>query len=223
MPQFSRLAAAALTAAATFCFALPAPARAAAAEAEQAGKPPKQAAGPRYLSIPGYYMLQTEQARKELKLTDGQQKKLQEIAQQYYQQMRSSWTGLGKLSAEERKKKLEEYRRMNAQRMEAVRKQVEQLLSTDQLSGLKKLNLRSRGPYLLRSPQVLKQIEATDEQKQKIRELQQQLQERIRRLQKKTFEKTLDVLTPEQRKRLEEIGGRGYGATYAPVRSPQKK
>ncbi len=81
--------------------------------------------------------------------------------------------------------------------------------SPDQLATLRRLNLQFRAPYLLKSPRTLQQIRATDDQKEKIRKLQKKLQESIRRLQKKSLKRTLEVLTPEQREQLKEIGSPG--------------
>jgi Spy/CpxP family protein refolding chaperone len=61
------------------------------------------------------------------------------------------------------------------------------------------------------NPKILDELGITEAQRNRLRQLREQLQERIRQLQQETLQKTLDVLSPEQRKKLEELTNEGQG------------
>jgi Spy/CpxP family protein refolding chaperone len=194
-----------------------------AAGPSEEGKPPAQPAPTpsriTYLLLPGFAELRTENVQKELELTDEQKEKLIAIGQKYYAETRQDWAGFAGMSAEERKEKYAEIRQKNLKRMQEVRKQVEEVLSADQLERLKQVNLRTRGAAALSNPKILDELGITEAQRNKLRQIREQLQERIRKLQQETLEKTLEVLTPEQRKKLEELTTEGvgvYGAGQGP-------
>ncbi len=180
-------------------------------EGKQVAQPAARRSEASYLSLPGFWELRTEGVQKELELTDQQKDKLRAIGQEYYEQTRRDWTGFRGMSAGERKKKYAEIRQKNVERMKEIRKQVEKVLSPGQLERLKQINLRTRGAAALANPRVLSQLEVTESQKQRLRQIREQLQERIRKLQQETLEKTLGVLTSEQRKKLEDLTIEGFG------------
>lgn len=177
---------------------------------EQPANPAPLRSASTYLSIPGFWELRTEDVQKELQLTDEQKEKLREIGQKYYEQTRKDWAGLREMSAAERKKAYAEIRNKNEKRMREIRKQVEQVLSPEQLGLLRQVHLRTRGAAALANPKILDQLEVTDEQKEKLRQIREQTQEKIRQLQREMLEKTLEVLSPQQRKKLEELTTEGY-------------
>jgi len=187
-------------------------------EGKSAAQPPTTPPPATYLLLPGFAELRMENVQKELQLTDQQKEKLIAIGQKYYDETRRDWAALAGMSAEERKGKYAEIRQKNLKRMQEVRKQVEELLSPDQLERLKQINLRTRGTAALLNPKILDELGITEAQRNKLRQLREQLQERIRQLQQETLEKTLEVLSPEQRKKLEELTNEGatiYGAGQA--------
>jgi Spy/CpxP family protein refolding chaperone len=180
-------------------------------EGKLPAQPPTTPPRVTYLLLPGFAELRTENVQKELELTDQQKEQLIAIGQKYYEETRRDWAGLGGMSAEERKEKYAEIREKNLKRTQEIRKQVEELLSPDQLERLKQINLRTRGTAALLNPRILDELGITEAQRNRLRQLREQLQERIRQLQQETLEKTLEVLTPEQRKKLEELTSEGQG------------
>lgn len=165
------------------------------------------------LSLPGFRELRTENVQQELELTPQQKEKLAAIGQKYYEQARRDWAGYRGMSPEERKKKYADIRQENLGRMKEVRQQVENLLSPDQLERFKQINLRTRGAAALANTKILDQLDITEPQRKRLRQIRQQLQEKMRKLQQESLEQTLQVLTPQQRKRLEQITTEGFG-TY---------
>ena len=180
-------------------------------EGKPAAQPPTTPPQVTYLLLPGFAELRTESVQKELELTDQQRDKLIAIGQKYYEETRRDWAGLGGMSAEERKEKTAEIRQKNLKRTQEIRRQVEEVLSPDQLERLEQINLRTRGAAALLNPKILDELGITEAQRNRLRQLREQLQERIRQLQQETLQKTLDVLSPEQRKKLEELTNEGQG------------
>ena len=92
-------------------------------------------------------------------------------------------------------------------------------ISPDQLERLRQINLRARGAAALANRKTLDDLGVTEPQRTRLRQLREQLLERIRQLQQETDQKTLEVLTPEQQKKLGELINEGqgiYGAGQAP-------
>lgn len=161
-------------------------------------------------AVQGFYMLRMPNVQKDLELIPEQVEKLEKIGKQYYDQMRQDWSGMGDLSPEERQKKYQEVRQQQQKRAEEVAKQIKEVLLPQQLKQLEDMNFRSRAPYMLRSPQVMEKLELTEEQKEKLKKAQEDLQEKMRELQKEAFDDALKVLTKEQKKQLREITEQGY-------------
>jgi Spy/CpxP family protein refolding chaperone len=159
--------------------------------------------GAAYLSLPGSRELPTENVQKELDLTNEQRDKLRAIGQKFYEEMRQAWAGIGGMSPVERKNRYAEIRQRSLTRMQDIRKQVEGMLSPDQSQRLKQINLRTRSAAALANPEILDQLRITEQQKKRLQEIQQNVQ----RLQ----QEALDVLTPQQRRRLEELATEAFG------------
>ncbi len=164
-------------------------------------------------------------------MVDEQKQKIEEITKKYYEQMRTGsqydWAKLRELSAEERQKK---YAELREQRMEVMKtageeaqKAIEKVLLPHQLKSLKEINLRTRGSSMLYSQAVLEQLEMTDEQKEKLTKLRQQLQEKMQKLQAESQKKTLEVLTAEQREKLGELISSGFRGVYQRPAAPKKE
>jgi Spy/CpxP family protein refolding chaperone len=201
--------------AAVLMFVVVAPAT--AAEEPKAGAPAPRVMfqpGAMYYGLPGYYMLQQENVQKEIELVPEQKAKLQEIAKKYYEGMQEDakidWAKVRELPAEEQKKKYEEIQQAYTKRAADVKKQVEDVLLPHQLQTLKKLENRTRAASLLYMPNVLEKIGVTEEQKKKMQQVREDIQKKMAQLQQETLDKTLEVLTPEQRKKLDEAAEEMY-------------
>ena len=169
-------------------------------------------------AIPGYYTLRTENVQKELELVDEQKEKLKQIGKKYYEQLRQAsqqdWAKFREMPAEQRKAKHAEMQKQRMKQMEEVRKQIEKVLLPHQIDRLKQINLQTYGASMVANPGILQQLEVTDQQKEKLGKIREELQAKIRQLQKASFEETLKVLTPEQEKKLGEMSTQGYRTMY---------
>jgi len=181
-----------------------------------------------YFGIPGLYMLDNEQVKKQLELVDEQEQKLQEIAKKYRDQVREAWAGWNDVPEDKRQAKMAEVREETGKLAEKARKDAEKVLLPHQRDVLKKHVFRSRAQYSLQNPRVQQDIGLDDAQRKKLRELREQLQKRINELNAEMLDKALELLAPEQRKKLEDASwqsvgqGRslGGGIVFPAVRRP---
>jgi Spy/CpxP family protein refolding chaperone len=120
-----------------------------------------------------------------------------------------------------------------------------EILKPEQMQRLKEINLQAQGAAALKLPEVIKELAITDEQKEKIGELESQLNEQRRKifqeiisgalpeerpekmaearreidkLQKKSTQDALGVLTPEQREKFDKMTGKKIDLTPPPRR-----
>ncbi len=180
-----------------------------------------------YSAIPGLQQLGLEHVQHDLKLLDEQKEKLEEIATKYREQQREAWADWRNVPAEERQAKMAEIREETNKLAEAARKDAEKLLHAHQLKALKEIIFRSRALYSLPIPRVQQEIGLDEEQLEKLNELRDQLQKRIRELNEEMLDKSLEVLTPEQRKKLRDASWQsasyGYGYSGGVVAPGGKK
>ena len=206
-------------------YALTAPAMGQVVQVRQSG----QSGQPRRpsIAIPGLNQLALDHVQKELELIDEQKEKLQEIASRYREQQRELYGDLSNLPAEERRAKIAEIREQTYKLAEETRKEAEKVLMPHQLKALKEIIFRSRIQYSLRNSRIQEEIGLDEEQLDKLDELRQEQQERIRELNKEMLDKTLEVLTTEQREKLREASWktirRGYGYSRPSGNAPGKK
>jgi Spy/CpxP family protein refolding chaperone len=219
MTQLLRVVMVTLTVAALAALAPLAVAQEAKAEPKKVETPPRGGVGYGY-GLPGYYMLQMEYVQKELELVPEQKRKLEEIAKSYMearqQTARVDWAKIRELPAEEQKKKHAEMQQAYTKAAEDAKKQVEAVLLPHQLQTLKRIESRQRAAMMLYIPAVLEKINVTEGQKKRMQQVRDEIQRKIQQLQQETIDKVFEVLTPEQRKQLEEMGTTGYPAWRAP-------
>jgi len=181
-------------------------------------------------------LLQIEAVQKELKLTDEQRDMIRDLADEMSTKFREQFSGfdfrkLRDLSEEERRKKFEEMR----QKAELISKEVEEtlelVLEPDQMKRLKQLQLQREGVFAIGRPDIAKQLGLSEEQvgkvreliaslrpdRAKMRELFQQGRDAVRKYfaereqrRKEVEKKILEVLTPEQRKKWEQMIGKPF-------------
>ncbi len=65
----------------------------------------------------------------------------------------------------------------------------------------------ARREGVLRNPQVLEQLGISEQQKKKLRQIREDMQQRLRELEDETLDKIFDVLTSEQSDKLKEMLG----------------
>jgi len=221
MTRFPKLTAA-LLAALVLAWCVPA----VAAEGQAGARGGEAAYSPQHLMVPGYWILGQEDVQKEIGLTDEQKEKLQAIGKNYYEQMRQGYQRYSavkwqELSDEQRKQKIEEMRKKAAEAqkkrqktMEAFTKQVEGVLTKEQLAAVKEIEFQRRAGYMLRNPRVLEAIGANEKQQARLEKNRKRLSDKMRELQRKAADKALDVLTPEQMEKLRKLHGEGYRSVW---------
>jgi Spy/CpxP family protein refolding chaperone len=161
-------------------------------------------------------LLGQKSVQEELKLSDEQVKKVTELQEK----QRESFQGLRDLSQEERRTKMQE---ITKTQNEALAK----ILKPEQLKRAKQIALQQQMRFglgfVLNNEEVAKALKITDEQRDKIREIQRSAFEEMRDLgrdeegRKKreeirnaTNEKVNGVLTAEQKTKLKELQGEPF-------------
>jgi Spy/CpxP family protein refolding chaperone len=156
------------------------------------------------------FLLGQKSVQEELKLSEEQTKKIQELSAK----QRESFQGLRDLSQEERRTKMEELGKAN-------QKAIAEILKPEQMKRARQISLQQ--PGAIANPEVAKALNITDEQKEKMREIQTKSFEELRGLRgqedaakkiaeirKATNEKVLGVLTADQKKKLKEMQGEPF-------------
>lgn len=191
-------------------------------------------------------LLHNESVQKDLQLTPEQIDKLKELGKTTVEGGREQWAKLRDLSPEDRQAKMKELRPKMQARGEEIKKKVEAILTTQQLARLKEIRLQADGPAALVNADVVKALNLTDEQKEKIKTLRQQvadlrkeagklsreerqkkraeMMEKMQKLREKVLADIVALLTPEQRAQLEKLKGKKIelkpGEFLPPVEEP---
>jgi Spy/CpxP family protein refolding chaperone len=164
-------------------------------------------------------ILQIPEVQKEVELTDDQRTELgklrTEIRDQIRNQMQDSFNGMRDLSDEERQARVDQIRTQ----MDTIRKDVEgklqKVLLPNQFDRLKQIDLQSRiqreGAAALAQGELADQLGLTDAQReqlqQKSEEVQKDLLAKIRQARLDARNQLLDVLTPDQKAKLDALMG----------------
>ncbi len=178
---------------------------------------PPQMGGPGIPPIPGLEALASPQVLEKLELIDEQKEELREIAQKFIQQMQQNMAEVQQLPMEERQERMPELQQTMRKRGEEVRRQIAEVLLPHQLEILQGFNQRARRQAMFRHPQVCQQLELTEQQKKKLREIRGQMQQKMQQLEDEAYEEVLGVLTREQADKLNEMLG-----NRRPTKKPKK-
>jgi hypothetical protein len=156
-------------------------------------------------AISEVHLLRLDHVQEELELVAEQREKLEKLSQEHDDQARQSWDALRDLPMQERLKKSAEIRRKNADRLEEFRKQALDVLLPHQQEKLKQIVFRMQAQSALANPRLLDQLGLDAEQKKLLQQLRDELAAKTRQLQREMVEKSLEVLTPEQRQQLKDV------------------
>ncbi len=185
-------------------------------------------------------LLSGEAVQKELSLNPEQSKAIGELATQMQAEAMEIFSGLQDLTPEERQKELPNLMKMVTEKGKELQKKVDTILDAKQQGRMKELSLQRRGVEALDDEEVVAALKFTDEQKQKLESLRdevgkqaqelvqsalnsggdrQAIRGKMQALQKEFGEKALATLTPEQREQFEKMKGakfefppqRGFG------------
>jgi hypothetical protein len=176
---------------------------------------------PGHFSVPYYENLSRKDVREEIGLNAEQNRKLKELSQKFFEASRKAYgtEDWSKLSPEERKKKFAETVAENKSRTDQARKDIDALLTREQLEKLQAINLRQQAAQLLWSYNFLRdKLGLTKEQQDQFRKNREELmsktaelQQQIQKLYDQAGKTTLELLTPEQREKLKEVRSKGLG------------
>jgi hypothetical protein len=158
-----------------------------------------------YLTVPGYWLLGMANVQKEVGLADQQRQKLKAISDKYQAAMRQLMEPLRDLPPQEQEQRMEAVRDKSFQQMEMFRKQVEAVLTAQQIEALKKIDFQLRAPALLSDSGVVEKLGLSARQQEKVREVQDEMTQKMQQIQREMAGKYLGVLTPEQQAKLRQM------------------
>jgi hypothetical protein len=160
-------------------------------------------------------LLSQKSVQNELKLSEDQVKKVKELTDK----QRESFRGLRDLSQEERQKKMQE-------RTKANEKAVAEILKADQIKRVKQISWQLQGPRAFSDPAVADALKLTDQQKEKVKTIQQETRtargdrqgggnreearKKAEAARKSANEKLMNVLTTEQKTKWKELTGEPF-------------
>ncbi|MGD0516837.1 MAG: hypothetical protein ABSA26_04815, partial [Thermoguttaceae bacterium] len=169
-----------------------------------------------YHWLPVYTQLEGEDVRKELKLSGEQEQKLRDIAanfQMQYEKLRKV-VEKGYIKSppgKEMTKEIEAAKAEFMQNTKGVNKQIEGVLTTEQIAALRKIVVQDQAAGLVRFPTADEKIGLSDQQKKDLAKLTEEMNKKKRQLQRDNFEKMLAVLSPQQREKLHQVAGFDLG------------
>jgi len=169
----------------------------------------------------GLDLINDENVRKELDLVDDQVTKLRDIQGKVGEEMRAAFEGfdfqgLRDLSEEERTAKFAPIREKMEKVNADIQKEIDQVLLPQQRQRLKEIvvqsQIRRQGTSgALTTGALATELNITEEQKQKLAEMQTKVEEELRKeieqLRLESRDKILSVLTAEQRAKLNALMG----------------
>jgi Spy/CpxP family protein refolding chaperone len=162
-------------------------------------------------------LLRQESVQKELKITDDQLKKVEELSEQ----MREKFQDAFSLEGEERTKKMQELQKENE-------KALSEILKPEQWKRLKQISYQQQGAMAVATPDVAKALQITDTQKEQIQKLNREMFEQMREiftpgtppdeearkkmteLRTATADKIMQVLTSEQKTKWKDMQGQPF-------------
>jgi len=168
-------------------------------------------------------LLRNEAVRKELDLVDDQAKKVDEVVNSIREEMRSQFSdtfrNMRNLSEEERREKFTEIREKMTTMAKDAEAKIGDVLLAPQVERLNQIafqqSARRRGTTgALESPEVVKELGLTEDQiaklKERAAEVQKEFVEKQAELREEMRDKILDVLTPEQQKKIKDMMGKSF-------------
>ncbi len=195
--------------------------------------------GSRGAGVEAGSLLRSEQVQAELKLSEDQLAEISALTEKAREQVRESFRGFRDLSDDERRAKGEELRSKQQELQADMRKQLEKVLSAEQVKRLDEISLQVRGMRALADSAIRSKLSITEEQKQGIDDIVQaqrdmmrelfggmrelrdldnderaakfaELREKGEELASETEAAVLELLTEEQRRSFAEMKGKPF-------------
>ncbi len=174
----------------------------------------------------GGSLISNEQVRKELKVSDEQQKKLQGIQEKQRSAFQELFAGVRDLPQDERRAKFTELRGKMEELSKKFTGQANEILNADQRKRLQEITIQVRGTNALSNGDVAKQLGLDDDQKKKLTAISEEsrakrrelfqggnrdgAREKSNALRKETEEKLLGVLNADQKAKFEKMKGEKF-------------
>lgn len=181
-------------------------------------------------SVQNLMMMGSKEVKKELDLNADQQKSIDDLASQMRSEAMEIMSGLQDLSPEEQRAEIPSLMKMMTEKSKELQAKVDKVLNAKQLTRLRELSVQRREGEALEDDEVAEALKLSSEQKKKIVALREEtdekqqeliksitsgegggdrgaLREKIMGLRKELGDKTLAVLTPEQRESFEKMKG----------------
>jgi transcription termination factor NusB len=136
---------------------------------EDAGRQLTETLGPPFLVF-------RDKVQEELKLSDEQKKKLEKRLQDTVQDAMPFFQNLGDKKGEEREKELHAYVQKAQENLTAF---LEGALKEEQFKRLRQVMLQREGLFGLGHPEIMKELEITDKQRQQFMEVMQDMQQKM--------------------------------------------
>lgn len=164
-------------------------------------------------------LIQQQDVQQEIELTDDQQAELQKLGEtirdEIRSQMQGMFQGMRDLSDEERQARFNEIRTKFEEINKNAEGRLQEVLLPHQFDRLKQIDLQSRlqrgGAAALTEGELADTLGLTESQRDQIREksevVQKDLNEKIGKLRVEARNQLLEVLTPEQRTKLDAMMG----------------
>ena len=171
----------------------------------------------------GLGLLNDENVRKDLGVTEDQMTKVQEVQQKATGQIMAMWQGAGlqDLSDEERTAKMTEIQKKSAEISAAAEKEVllpKQIERLKQITIQSQLNRGGRTVDVVSNGDLAKELGITDAQKEALTKAQEaadaEMNEKMTKIREDARQKVLSVLTAEQQAKLKKLIGETI--TFAP-------
>jgi len=169
-------------------------------------------------------LLRLPQVQEELELSDQQKTKLKELEEEARRQTREQWSGLRDLSPDQRRAKYAELRQKMAERVEVARSKVEAVLLPHQQKRLRQIGIQLRMRWrgvsgIVGDAELARQLELTAQQREQLQKIAEETRQRLRDLPRQIMDdgkqKAMEVLTPQQRKKLEETVGKKFDLRWS--------
>ena len=175
------------------------------ADGAPAGKTSPKGWGGNYLIVPGHWSLGMANIQKEVGLTDEQKQNLKGVSDKYQAAqttIQQNAAQLRELPREEQQKRAAELNEQAQALDRAARRKVETVLTPQQIETLKKIDFQLQVPAILTNPSSPDQLGLSEEQRQRMRQVFEEAQEKLQLIQRETAGLALGVLTPEQKEKL---------------------
>jgi Spy/CpxP family protein refolding chaperone len=181
-------------------------------------------------------LIGSEQVQKELELADEQKAEIKKLTDEMQERTRAAFAAVRDLSEDERQAKREEMAKEGEARMAEAKKKIDEVLLPEQRERLDQIVLQVQGTQALATEAVAAKLSLSDEQKTKIKEVQEAQGEKMRelfqggrdgggreafdKLRTETQEKVDAILTAEQKEKLAQLKGKAFELDRSQFRGP---